>query len=88
MIIASGGSASGVELLIVLPSHPANASTATNAGVVVTYKGLLVSQLTRPARVMWDYGDRIFDETVNIGNSVTFGTVDDPVVKAALRMDL
>ena len=40
----------------------------------------------RPVRVLWDYGDRIFDETVYIGNSVTFSTVDDTLVKAKLLM--
>ena len=47
-----------------------------------------VPQFNRPARVTWDYGDRIFDETVFIGDTVTFSTVDDPAVKAVLRTDL
>jgi hypothetical protein len=51
------------------------------------YASVHVSNLVRPARVIWDYGDRIFDETVIIGNSVTFSTVDDPVVYALLRKD-
>ena len=40
--------------------------------------------LNRPARVVWNYGDRIFDETVTIGNTVTFSTVDDPAVASIL----
>lgn len=52
------------------------------------YAALTVASIKRPARVMWDYGDRIFDETVFIGNSVTFGTVDDPAVYSKLRRDL
>ncbi len=47
-----------------------------------------VLDLVRPAKVMWDYGDRIFTETVAIGNSVTFSAVFDPVVKAQIRRDL
>ncbi|MEY4916701.1 MAG: hypothetical protein RL616_614, partial [Verrucomicrobiota bacterium] len=60
----------------------------TNAGVVSPYIGQTVTQLKRPARVMWDYGDRIFEETVYLGNSVTFATVDDPAVYSKLRRDL
>ncbi|HEU0009686.1 MAG TPA: PA14 domain-containing protein, partial [Verrucomicrobiae bacterium] len=41
------------------------------------YSARSVPSLVRPARVLWDYGDRIFEETVNIGNPVTFRTVDD-----------
>ena len=58
----------------------------TNNGVVQTYGAMTVAQLKRPARVLWNYGDRIFDETVYIGNSVTFSTVDDPLIKAKLLM--
>ncbi|MBW8864294.1 MAG: hypothetical protein JF609_05100, partial [Verrucomicrobia bacterium] len=61
---------------------------ATVGGVTQNYASLDVANLNRPARVMWDYGDRIFDETVFIGNSVTFSTVDDPAVRAKLRTDL
>ena len=61
--------------------------TLTNNGVVATYVCQPVNQLKRPARVMWDYGDRIFEETVIIGNAVTFNTVDDATVKTNLRMD-
>ena len=52
------------------------------------YVSKSIVQLKRPARVMWDYGDRIFEETVYIGNSVTFATVDDTNVYASLRRDL
>ncbi len=58
----------------------------TNNGVVQQYGAINVAQLKRPARVLWDYGDRIFDETVYIGNSVTFSTVDDPAIKSKLMM--
>jgi len=51
------------------------------------YLSQFVNSLTRPGRIMWDYGDRIFEETVFIGNSLTFGTVDDPDIKARLIMD-
>jgi hypothetical protein len=51
------------------------------------YASKSVADLVRPAQVMWDYGDRIFEETVYIGNSVTFSTVDDPAVSAILRKD-
>ena len=61
-------------------------STFTNSGQ--GYVAWQVSELKRPGRVMWDYGDRIFEETVFIGNSVTFNTVDDAAIKAMLRMDL
>jgi|GEM_PF-485214 len=54
----------------------------------VVYAAQTVNNLQRPTRVMWDYGDRIFDETVFIGNTVTFATVDDPAVRAKLRTDL
>jgi hypothetical protein len=62
-----------------------NTTFTTNGNDYVAWS---VSELKRPARVMWDYGDRIFDETVFIGNSVTFNTVDDPAIRAALRTDL
>ena len=52
------------------------------------YASMSVAQLKRPARVVWDYGDRIFEETVYIGNPVSFSTVDDPAVYSALRRDL
>ncbi len=48
------------------------------------YSALQVS-LTRPARVIWNYGDRIFDETVTLGNTVTFSTVDDPAIAGSLQ---
>ena len=48
------------------------------------YSALQVS-LTRPARVIWNYGDRIFDETVTLGNTVTFSTVDDPAIAGILQ---
>jgi hypothetical protein len=53
-----------------------------------TYVAWPISELKRPGRVMWDYGDRIFEETVFIGNSVTFSTVDDPAIRSILRTDL
>ncbi len=37
-----------------------------------------------PARVQWDYGATIYDETVYIGDAVTFDTVD-PTVKATMQ---
>jgi hypothetical protein len=52
------------------------------------YASMAVGNLMAPARVMWNYGDRIFEETVFIGNSVTFSTVDDTNVYAILRRDL
>ena len=52
------------------------------------YASKHVPLLVRPARVMWDYGDRIFEETVYLGNSVTFSTVDDPAVYSILSKDL
>lgn len=52
------------------------------------YVSKSIAQLKRPARVMWDYGDRIFEETVYIGNPVAFSTVDDTNVYATLRRDL
>ncbi len=58
-----------------------NASFALGA---TNYSALQVS-LTRPARVLWNYGDRIFEETVIIGNTVTFSTVDDSAIAAALQ---
>lgn len=75
-VIPSTGSASNLTSSFV----------RTNNGVVQTYSAVNVAQLKRPARVMWDYGDRIFDETIYIGNSVTFSTVDDPLIKAKLIM--
>ncbi len=45
------------------------------------------TNLTRPGRVLWDYGDRIFKETNFIGNPLTFNTVDDPAVRALLKTD-
>jgi hypothetical protein len=60
--------------------------TRTNNGVAQSYGAMNVAQLKRPARVLWDYGDRIFDETVYIGNAVTFSTVDDTAVKSKLLM--
>lgn len=62
-----------------------NSFTATVSGVSHPYSALYVSQLTRPARVMWNYGGRIFDETVSIGDTVTFNTVNDPAVAAILQ---
>jgi len=62
--------------------------TATVSGVTQTYASQPVANFNRPARVMWDYGDRIFDETVFIGGTVTFSTVDDPAVRAKLHTDL
>ena len=58
-----------------------NSSFVTNS---VNYAALRVNQLKRPARVLWNYGDRIFDETVTIGNTVTFSTVNDPVLATNL----
>ena len=52
------------------------------------YASKSIAQLKRPARVMWDYGDRIFEETVYIGNPVSFSTVDDAAVYAALRRNV
>ncbi|MCX6896822.1 MAG: PA14 domain-containing protein [Verrucomicrobia bacterium] len=69
-------------------SNLTGAFDVTNSSGVQSYVSQPVVQLKRPGRVMWDYGDRIFEETVFIGNTVTFGTVDDPAVKAKLRMDL
>ena len=69
-------------------SNLSESFTVTNGGIVKTYLDQPVIRINRPVRVMWDYGDRIFEETVYIGNSVTFATVDDPLVKAKLRMDL
>ena len=67
-------------------------ATITNGNVIQTsdYSGKQIDQLKRPARVMWDYGDRVFVETVYIGNSVTFSNVQalDPIVYARLRRDL
>ncbi|MGZ4961100.1 MAG: PA14 domain-containing protein, partial [Limisphaerales bacterium] len=60
--------------------------TLTNNGTAQLYGAMAVAQLRRPVRVLWDYGDRIFDETVYIGNPVTFSTVDDTLVKAKLLM--
>src|SRR5207245_5714756 len=62
--------------------------TVTTTNGVQTYASTRVPDLVRPGRVMWDYGDRIFEETVYIGNSVTFSTVDDPSVYSVLRRDL
>ncbi|HEV2693592.1 MAG TPA: hypothetical protein VG347_11915, partial [Verrucomicrobiae bacterium] len=62
--------------------------TATVNGVTQNYVSESVANFNRPARVMWNYGDRIFDETVFLGNTVTFSTVDDPAVRAKLRTDL
>lgn len=50
----------------------------------INYAALPVVQLQRPARVLWNYGDRIFNETVILGNTVTFSTVDDPVLATNL----
>src|SRR5205823_8859234 len=61
-----------------LTTYPYNAKS---------YLSKSVPALTRPGRVMWDYGDRIFEETVFIGNPVTFSTVDDPAIKSVLIMD-
>lgn len=69
-------------------SNLAGSFTRTNSGVVQTYAAQTVPLLQRPARVLWDYGDRIFEETVFIGNIVTFATVDDPAVSSKLRKDL
>ena len=52
------------------------------------YASVSVAQLKRPARVVWDYGDRIFEETVYIGSPVAFSTVDDTNVFAILHRDL
>ena len=46
--------------------------TGTNGAA---YAAQPVTQLQVPARVSWDYGARIFDETVFIGDTVTFSTV-------------
>ncbi len=62
--------------------------TVNGSNGPLTYVSQSVPNLVQPARVMWNYGDRIFEETVFIGNSVTFSTVDDPAVKAMLRTDL
>ena len=62
--------------------------TVTLNAIPTTYVSQQVLNLVRPGRVMWNYGDRIFEETVTIGSSVTFNTVNDPTVKAMLRMDL
>lgn len=51
------------------------------------YRGIRVDDLTRPARVMWDFGDRIYEETVSIGNFVTFSRMDAPA-RARLRTDV
>lgn len=69
-------------------SNLTSSFTVTTTNGVQTYVSTRVPDLVRPGRVMWDYGDRIFEETVYIGNSVTFSTVDDPAVKAILRSDL
>jgi hypothetical protein len=51
-----------------------------------TYDSIDVPDLVRPATVIWNYGQRIFQETVFIGNSVTFTNVeDDPAVFAVLE---
>ncbi len=60
--------------------------TVTGTNGPQTYLGQIVDKFTRPGRVMWDYGDRIFDETVYIGNPLTFGTVSDGI-KNLLIMD-
>ena len=53
-------------------------STYTTNGQ--TYAALSILQLKRPARVIWNYGDRIFDETVTLGNYVMFTNITDPSV--------
>ncbi|MFM2296063.1 MAG: hypothetical protein RLZZ350_2476, partial [Verrucomicrobiota bacterium] len=66
-------------------------AVTTNGGTVATniYAGKDIAQLKRPSRVIWDYGDRIFEETVFIGNTVTFAPVlEDTNVYAALRRDI
>ena len=72
-----------VQTVVVAGGWTAAASTLAG----VRYASQRVVDLIRPGRVMWDYGDRIFQETVNIGNSVTFNTVDDPAIRAVLRAD-
>ncbi|MDB6034460.1 MAG: Cadherin, partial [Verrucomicrobiales bacterium] len=62
------------------------AFTRPSTNGIKTYLGQYVDKLTRPGRVMWDYGDRIFDETVYIGNPLTFGTVSEGI-KPLLIMD-
>jgi len=52
-----------------------------------TYRGLAVQDLIRPARVMWDYGDRIYEESVRIGGSTTFSGLD-PAALGRIRADL
>ncbi|MGK0188775.1 MAG: hypothetical protein ACI9R3_004589 [Verrucomicrobiales bacterium] len=51
------------------------------------YRGLAVPDLIRPARVMWDYGDRIYEETVKIGNAVRFSGLDAQAL-GRIRPDL
>jgi hypothetical protein len=60
----------------------------TNGNPLLTYASHRVVNLVRPARVMWNYGDRIFEETVYIGNYVTFSTINDPAVRSTMRTDL
>src|SRR5581483_9370866 len=62
--------------------------TINTTNGALLYDAQAVPNLVQPGRVMWNYGDRIFEETVYIGNSVTFSTVDDPTIRANLRTDL
>lgn len=61
---------------VVFPSSgPLSSLSSFTIGTKV-YRGIEVADLIRPARVMWDYGDRIYEETVSIGNAVTFSSLD------------
>ncbi len=99
-IFATSGALSNLNSSFTISSnvvHLADGSTLTLTNVpegfpgatgTVVYASERVANLVQPARVMWNYGDRIFEETVYIGNSVTFDTVDDPAVRSILRTDL
>lgn len=50
----------------------------------LVYLSRKVTDLVAPVQVIWDYGDRVFEETVAIGNFVAFSTVD-PEVMAKVR---
>lgn len=61
-----------------------------NDGSTTEYVGFDVPDLRTPASVLWDYGDRIFTQTVRIGNPVLVNEdiIDDPYIYSIIRGDL
>ncbi|HUF64159.1 MAG TPA: PA14 domain-containing protein [Verrucomicrobiales bacterium] len=72
---------------VVFPSSGPLSSLGSFSVGGKVYRGIEVFDLIRPARVMWDYGDRIYEETVRIGSFVTFSGLDAAAL-GRIRMDL